>query len=130
MAKTIDIEGLSPDEILALPDDELDVLAFTDDPIAFRIGTANILAHFRKNDDALVLELAHIDGGGEGVLPLLGALARRYAQAQSLSSIEWLVHATNCADPNPKLKRVLEKRGFVIKDIAGVGDVYYSRDDL
>ncbi len=57
-----------------MPDDELDVLVFCSDPIAFRSGSAEILGRFERGEGRLVMELAHIEGGGEGVLPALYAL--------------------------------------------------------
>jgi len=44
---------------------------------------------------------------------------------RGLSAVEWIVHAVNCARPNPKLRRVLERRGFEVRDIAGIGEAYY-----
>ena len=62
------IEGLTADEIEALPDDQINKLVFCDGPLAFRIGTAEILGQFSVRGDILIVELVHIDGGGEGVL--------------------------------------------------------------
>lgn len=102
----INIEGYSPDEILALRDDQLDVFVLSARPIVFRAGTAEILGEFKVRGESLVVELAQIDGGGEGVLPTLTSLAQRYAKQRRLKS-EWVVHALNCAEPNLKLRRVL-----------------------
>jgi hypothetical protein len=60
----------------------------------------------------------------------LASLARRYAILHGLSRVEWIVHAVSCAKPNLKLRRVLERRGFAIKQIAEVGDAYYLVDSL
>jgi hypothetical protein len=73
----------------------------------------------------LIIQLAQIDGGGEGVLPSLWLLAHRYATQHHLTEIEWIIHAVNCAKPNLKLRRLLERRGFVVRDIEGIGQVYY-----
>jgi len=81
-------------------------------------------------DGALVIELAQINGGGEGVLPLLGSLSRRYAKKRGLDRVEWVVHALNCAKPNLKLRRVMERRGFRIENISGVGPAYSYIDEL
>ena len=123
----IDIEGMSADEILALPDDHIEQLVLTGKPIVFRIGSAEILGEFRVDDGVLNIDLAHIDGGGEGALPAIAALAQRYARMRRLSQIEWLVRATNCARPNPKLRRVLERRGFEVREVAGRGECYFQR---
>jgi len=77
----------------------------------------------------LVIELAQIEGGGEGVLPWLASLARPYAQLHGLFSIAWIVHVS-CAKPNLKLRRVLERRGFVVEQIDGVGEAYHLIDSF
>ncbi|HEU0179940.1 MAG TPA: hypothetical protein VFV58_37375 [Blastocatellia bacterium] len=76
------------------------------------------------------LELAHIEGGGEGALPTIAALAEKYAWQNNLMAVEWIVHAVDCANPNPKLRRVLEQRGFQIQDVPGYGRTFYLRKDL
>ncbi|QIF04627.1 hypothetical protein [Roseimicrobium sp. ORNL1] len=122
--RTITIEGLTPDEILGLPKEHFDQLIFTGDPIVFRAGTAEVLGEFAIEHSTLVMELAHIDGGGEGVLPVLWKLAERYAQTNGYVQVDWRVHAVNCPKPNPKLRRLLEKRGFVIEEIRPGVPVY------
>jgi hypothetical protein len=44
---------------------------------------------------------------------------------RSLSGIEWIVHAVACAEPNLRLRRLLEQRGFVVRDLPDVGKVYH-----
>ena len=107
MRRQIIIEGYTPDEILALPKGEIESLVLTGEPLAFRAGTAEILGEFAISGDCLHVELAHIEGGGEGVLPPLWLLCERYARARGLSEIEWIVYATNCARPNPKLRPLI-----------------------
>ena len=129
-APAIDIEGLSPDALLALPDDELEVLVLHSEPTVFRTGTAKILGAFRREGDRLVVVLCHIDGGGEGVLMTLWLLARRYARSRHLAAVEWIVQAVTCAAPNPKLRRTLDRRGFQVIDHPLHGPVYHLRDEL
>ena len=117
-------EGFTADEILALPQDQVRGLVLTGEPLVFRIGSAAVLGEFRACGDRLIIELAQIEEGGEGVLLALGALARRYATLHGLAAIEWIVHAVNCAKPNLKLRRVLQRRGFVIRQLEGVGEAY------
>lgn len=124
------IEGLSVDEILALPSEELQVLVLRDEPIVFRTGSAELLGRFLVIDDTLILELGHIEGGGEGALRALDSLARRFAAREGFQFIEWRVHAVHCAKPNLKLRRVLERRGFVIRTMPGVGDCYLFRSPV
>lgn len=73
------------------------------------------------------MELAHVDGGGEGALPALASLANRYAQREGLQFLEWRVHAVHCAKPNLKLRRVLERRGFVVRELPDVGECFWLR---
>jgi hypothetical protein len=128
--KPILIEGYSPEEILGLPPEQLKDFVFTGKPLVFKIGSAHLLGEFLLRENRLVIELAHIDGGGEGALPTLAALADKYARQNNLVGADWVVHALNCANPNPKLRRVLERRGFQIQEVAGYGRAYYLRKDL
>lgn len=126
----VDFEGYSVDEILTMDPGQLDAFVFVGESLIIKSGTAEILGEFRKTDSMLTVELAHIDGGGEGVLPALSALILRYAKIHGFSSVEWIIHAVNCGNPNPKLKRVLEKRNFVIKDIERLGSAFYKKIEL
>ncbi len=119
------LEGYTIDEILELPNEELAAIVLTDEPLVFKAGTANILGKFAVKDDTLILELAHIDGGGEGALPSLSALASRYAMREGLSYVEWRVHAVHCAKPNLKLRRVLERKEFVVRNMPESGECYW-----
>ena len=85
---------------------------------------------FKISGENLIVELAQIDGGGEGVLPALTSLARRYGKKRGLKKVQWIVHALNCAAPNLKLRRVIERRGFQIVDIEGVGKAYYQINEI
>ncbi len=123
------IDGLTPDEILALPEDHIAALVAVG-PIVFRAGSASILGQVHLKSDRLVVELAQIDGGGEGVLPTLWLLAERYARIRGLPVVDWVVHAINCARPNLKLRRVLERRGFKVEDVPGIGAAYYLQHRL
>jgi len=123
--RSVLIEGYSAEGILGWSNEQLDQFVFCGEPIVFRVGSAEILGHFERTPDRIILELAHIDGGGEGALPALGALASRYGTRENLAFLEWRVHAVHCANPNPKLRQVLQKRGFTIKDVAGVGECYH-----
>jgi hypothetical protein len=124
------IEGYTSDELLALPNKELRAIALSDEPLVFRAGSANLLGRFRIEGEALIVELAHVDGGGEGSLPALAALARRYAIREGLRSIDWRVHAVHCARPNLKLRRVLERRGFQVGTVPGVGECYQLTEQV
>lgn len=121
------IEGVTADEIISLPVDELRILIVTGKPVVFHVGSATVLGEFAIHEGTLQIELAHIDGGGEGVLSTIAAIAQRLAERHELTVIEWLVYATNCARPNPKLARVLKSRGFVVTTRPGKGECYFFR---
>lgn len=121
------LEGYTPDEVLSLTNEELQAIVLRDEPLVFKVGTANILGRFKVEEGTLVIELGHIDGGGEGALPSLASLVNRYAKREGLAFIEWRVHAVHCAKPNLKLRRVLERRGFAIREVPGVGECYWQR---
>jgi len=123
-------EGMREEDILSLSEEEVQHLILLGEPIVFRIGSATLLGSFKVDCEKLVIELAQIEGGGEGVLVSLSSLAMRYAKLRKLSGIEWIVHAVSCAKPNLKLRRVLEHRGFVVKQLEGVGEAYYLLDHV
>jgi hypothetical protein len=123
--REIRFEGLTEEQILNLPKDHLEALILMGEPLVFRAGSAMILGSFRLRSERLVVELAQIEGGGEGVLISLASLAKRYARLNGLGEIEWIVHAVTCAKPNHKLRRVLERRRFVVKHVDGIGDAYH-----
>ena len=114
------IEGYSQDEVLAIPSQQVRDLILTGEPVVFGIGSATVLGEFRVTESSLRIELAQIEGGGEGVLLTLGSLARRFAALNGIRDIEWVVHAIHCAKPNLKLRRVLRRRGFAVTVEGGV----------
>lgn len=124
------IEGYKPKEILAFSDEEIRTWVMVDKPLIFKIGSAEILGQFKIDSNKLVIELAQIDGGGEGVLPTLWLLARQYAIRNELDCVEWFIHAVYCAKPNLKLQRVLQRRGFAIQNFADIGTVYHYVDQI
>lgn len=121
----IRFDGLTPEDILDMPGDEFDGLIANGEPISFRAGPAEILAQISQTEDAIRIDLVHIEGGGEGVLPALTSLAIRFARKRRLKEIEWRVDAVSCVRPNLKLRRVLERRGFEITSVLGIGLVYF-----
>ena len=125
MPREILFEGLTPEAILKLPVQEIEQLVLTGEPLIFAAGSARILGEFRRSSDRLNVTLAQIEGGGEGVLPALTILIEKFARSQSLTAVEWVVHAVHCAKPNLKLKRVLERKGFVVQEVEGTMAYYY-----
>lgn len=114
-----DIEGYSADEILELVSGDLHDTVFSGEPLVFSVGSAKVLATFRLVPGELVAELAHIDGGGEGVLVFLSNVLRRFATQTDVRTVRWIVHTLTCAAPNPRLRAVLERRGFVAAEHNG-----------
>jgi hypothetical protein len=53
-----------------------------------------------------------------------------YARAEQFTSVEWLVHATRCAQPNPRLPQVLQRMGFTIEELPVRGLVYRRVDAI
>lgn len=124
-ARTIPIEGFTSEQILALSPVELSAYITPGEPIVFKAGSAEILGRFWAEGTALVLELAQIEGGGEGVLRTIASLAERYSRREGLTALDWRVHAIHCAQPNLKLRRVLEHLGFQIREVTGTGECYH-----
>ncbi len=122
----IRIEGYTSEELLELPVDELDGLVFIGRPMVVRVGSADVLAECHRRGTRLVVDLAHIDGGGEGALPTLTRFIERFAARRGFASIDWLVRATNCARPNEKLRRVLVRKGFEIRTLPEFGECYFK----
>lgn len=129
-AREVLSEGMTGDQILELPKESVQQLVLLNEPIVFRVGSATILGRFNIAGQHLVMELAQIEGGGEGILPALASLARRFAALNKLTAVEWIVHAVSCAKPNLKLRRVLDLRGFKVEQLAGVGVAYHLLDSL
>jgi hypothetical protein len=123
------IEGYTLEEILKLPSEEVDAFLSCGGPIVFQAGSATILGQVRAESGVLVVEIAHVDGGGEGVLLALWTLARAHARRRNLERVEWIVHATRCANPNPVLQRVLERKGFMIRELPKIGRVFFLAVD-
>ena len=88
-------------------------------PIVFTVGSAQVLATFRLVPGELIAELAHIDGGGDGVLVFLSNALRKFANQNGVRTVHWIVHALTCAVPNTRLRALLERRGFVAAEHNG-----------
>jgi hypothetical protein len=128
-ARPITIDGLTREQILQLPDEHVAALMAVG-PVVFNVGSAHVLGQIRLDVGCLTIELAQIEGGGEGVLMAMSAVAEAFARQRGIVAIEWIVHAVTCAQPNLKLRRVLEKRGFEIKDLPSIGAAYHYRQEV
>ncbi|MDX8465969.1 hypothetical protein RFM26_09785 [Mesorhizobium sp. VK23B] len=121
---TIEIEGIPLDALRALSHQEQDELLSFSRPISFMMGSATVLAEFNQDGKELTINLAHIDGGGEGVLLVLWRALRAYATERDYHSIRWNVHALTCAKPNPRLKRFLRTHSFSEVDDPSYGPIF------
>lgn len=124
------IEGYSEEELLELAPGDFDRFAFSEDTMVLKIGSAEVLASLGVTNNVLHLELAQIDGGGEGVLPCLVRFSRKLARKRSFEAVEWYVHAVTCANPNEKLRRLLILKGFRLRTFDATGEVYFYRDSI
>ena len=120
------IEGVTVREILDWPEYYFDELVLLDDPIVVQIGSTEVLGQFSLKNQILVVELAQIDGGGEGVLRSISVVAQHIAKIKKAKRIDCIVYATNCAVPNLKLRAYLEKVGFEVKNIEQKGEAYFK----
>lgn len=119
------IDGIKPAELMNL--DDLEAYALAGRPIVFSVGEADILAEFSKSEKVLSVEIAVVEQGGEGVLPVLIDTIERAALMREFAAIEWSVLARNCSTPNPKLMRVLEKIGFDVRRFDSGTEFYWQR---
>ena len=119
------IDGIKPNELINL--DELEAYALAGRPIVFSVGEAEVLAEFSKSGKVLSVEIAVVEQGGEGVLPVLIDTIERAALMRAFAAIEWSVLARNCSVPNPKLMRVLEKIGFEVRQFDSGAEFYWQR---
>lgn len=126
----MNIEGVSLKTLKALPKDEQDALMAFGRPVTFRIGSATVLAEFNRSETELAVNLAHIDGGGEGVLVVLWKALENYAVDRRYTTVQWNVHALTCATPNPRLQHFLRARGFTEVDHPAYGRVLALKQSL
>ena len=125
------IDGMSELELLELAKDkEFQEIIFMDKPLIFTAGTSEILGQFKREEDSMEIILSHIDGGGEGVLLRITNLFREFGKQQGINEIDWIVHAADCPKPNPKLKRILELKGFEMVNHERDGLVYQKVEQL
>ena len=122
------IDGIKPNELVGL--DDLEAYALAGRPIIFSVGQAEVLAEFSKLGKVLSVEIAVVEQGGEGVLPVLIDTIERAALMREFAAIEWTVLARNCSTPNPKLMRVLEKIGFEVRQFDNGAEFYWQRRSI
>ena len=122
------IEGYRADDLPEALGPELEADVLSGRALVARVGTAQILMALRTADRTLTAEIAHVDGGGEGVLPALMSVVIRLAKRHQISAIDWRVFAATCANPNPRLQPILKRCGFVVRDFSGTGKCYWRQD--
>ena len=125
MKEKILIEGLDPDELISMAD--LQEYAVAGRPVVISVGASQILAEFTIQENVLRVEIAVVEQGGEGVLPVLIRVIERAALMRNFFAIEWSVLARNCSVPNPKLMRVLERLGFEVRESNSGIEYYWQR---
>jgi len=128
--RKITIEGFRPEEIVALPDDQVHEYVFRDGHVVFRVGEVEIRGEFRRETDRLVAMLLRISPGGETLIPSLAALLSRYARLRQIPWIEWEVHATGWTAPPEDLIHLLVQRGFTPTNAASPPAVYRYRQKV
>ena len=126
----VEIEGVTLGQLRAMPAAEQDELLAFGRPVSFDMGSATILAEFNREGGELIVNLAHVDGGGEGVLGLLWKLVQNYAAGRDYASIRWNVHALTCANPNARLQQFLRRSGFDEVDDPQFGRILMRRQLL
>ncbi|ESQ79505.1 hypothetical protein [Asticcacaulis sp. YBE204] len=126
----MNIEGLSLSVLKALSKDEQDAFLAFGKPVTFRMGSATILAEFNRSEQELSVNLAHIDGGGEGVLVLLWKALAQYATDRGYEAVNWHVHALTCVIPNPRLQRFLRNKEFAKTEHPVHGPIFTFRQKL
>jgi len=122
------IDGIPAKTLVTLP--ELEDLVVVDRPIVFSIGKAQLLAQFSRKDSVLMVEIAVVEQGGEGVLPTLIETIEAAAKTRQYNAIEWTVLARNCQVPNPKLMRVLKTLGFEVRQTVTGSEFYWHRKSI
>ncbi|QND55227.1 hypothetical protein [Mesorhizobium huakuii] len=126
----IEIEGTSLEDLRTMPHADQDALLAFGRPISFTMGSATVLAEFNRRDGTLLVNLAHIDGGGEGVLLVLWKHTRAFAIERQFSTVRWNVHAATCAKPNPRLQRFLRTHEFAEIDDPDYGRIFVRTQRL
>ena len=119
------IDGIEPNDLVNL--DDLEAYTLAGRPIVISVGGADVLAEFSKSGKVLSVEIAVVEQGGEGVLPVLIDTIEKAAKKRDFAAIEWSVLARNCSTPNLKLMRVLEKIGFEVRQLDSGAEFYWQR---
>ncbi|GGZ42309.1 hypothetical protein [Asticcacaulis endophyticus] len=120
----LDIEGVTLSELREMSRKDQDALVAFDRPLTFRMGTATILTQFEQSDGGLIVNLVHIDGGGEGILLRLWKLIDQWAKQREYGFVRWNVFAATCTTPNPRLQFFLQAKGFAECDDAKHGRIF------
>lgn len=128
--KPIRIEGFVLDEILQFPIEDLLEYVEASTPVIVAIGSAEVLCEFRIQNGTLIAVLAHIDGGGEGVLRAAHRLLADAAHRTGCTDLKLVATAVNCAEPNLKLRRLLERLNFVVESTNDYGEAYVLNESI
>lgn len=126
----IRIEGYTLDDILQFPVEELLEYVESSAPVIVAIGSAEVLCEFRIQNGTLVAVMAHIDGGGEGVLRAAHRLLADTAYRMGCTDLKLVATAVNCAEPNLKLRRLLERLNFGVESTEEYGEAYVLNERI
>ena len=124
----IRVEGYALEDVLKFPVEELLEYVESDIPVIVAIGSAEVLCEFRVNNGVLVAVLAHIDG--EGVLRAAHRLLSNVAPRMGCTGLRLIATAVNCADPNLKLRRLLERLNFIVESTDEYGEAYVLSEKI
>jgi len=96
-------------------------------PVVFQAGSAE-RGQVSLRPDSLMIEPAQIDGGGEGVLPVLWRLAERYARQRELDAVEWVLSTARAQTSSDVAS--WRSVAFQVRDVEGIGAAYYCRHQI
>lgn len=128
--RKISIEGFRPEEIVALPDDQIHEYVFQGDHVVFVVGTVEIHGEFRRQDDRLVALLTQISHAGEDIIPSVAALLSRYARLRQIPRIDWEIHTNTNAERDGNLEQALAERGFRVEIDSVGGKIYRMTQEV
>lgn len=127
---TPNVESFSMDQLTSLSKADLDALVTEGAPVDIRFGGDRLRVRFTVVDGAARIEVLEAATSTDGVLMNFANGCRSLAKRSRVPRIDWLVHAAVCAAPNERLQGVLTGRGFVLENVAGVGQAYRRTEQI
>lgn len=118
------VESFTMDQLTSLSRADLDALVREGMPVDILFGDDRLRVRFTVIDRAVRIEVLEVVARNDGALTSFASGCRSLARRSRVQTIEWLVHAAACAAPNERLQGVLTGRGFVLQNVAGIGQAY------